>query len=83
MPITEKMSPENVATGPVNPCLRQIAVEVPAEAVTREMQALAVRHQRDQWREKGCGEGIEGHHRSNGHLPFHNIARADPQQDER
>src|SRR5256714_10414734 len=44
MPITEKKSAESVATQPVNPCLREIAVEVPAETVDREMQSLLAKY---------------------------------------
>jgi trigger factor len=44
MPITEKKLAENVATEPVNPCLREIAVEVPAETVAREMQSLLAKY---------------------------------------
>src|SRR5438552_4280179 len=44
MPITEKMSAESVATQPVNPCLREIAVEVPADTVDREMQSLLAKY---------------------------------------
>src|SRR5947208_3296037 len=44
MPITEKKSAESVATQPVNPCLREIAVEVPAETVAREMESLLAKY---------------------------------------
>ena len=44
MPITEKMSAENLTSQPVNPCLREIAVEVPAETVAREMESLLAKY---------------------------------------
>ena len=44
MPITEKMSAENLTGQPVNPCLREIAVEVPADTVAREMESLLAKY---------------------------------------
>jgi len=44
MPITEKMSAENLTSQPVNPCLREIAVEVPADTVAREMESLLAKY---------------------------------------